>query len=119
MEHIDEELQKIIEANIPVIEELVYLGVIKEEGSCRDINIGQSNYAEQLLQPWAIWLSHHLDPWDADIIKRILRTKVDAGYSPEEQRILDYEKIKHICDEKIRQLRFKIRKHKPTTKCSK
>ena len=35
--------------------------------------------------------------WDADIIKRVLRAK------PGERR-LDYEKIKHVCDERIRQI---------------
>jgi hypothetical protein len=41
-------------------------------------------------------LEYGLNPWDADIIKRVLR---DKG-----ERRLDYEKIKHVCDERIRQL---------------
>lgn len=41
-------------------------------------------------------MEYNLNPWDADIIKRILR---DKG-----ERRLDYEKIKHICDERIRQI---------------
>jgi len=39
-----------------------------------------------------------LNPWDADIIKRVLRKK---GADP---RRLDYEKIIHICQERIRQI---------------
>lgn len=63
----------------------------------RDYNIGESDYGTRKIQPWDIWLEYDLNPWDADIVKRVLRTK--AG-----QRVLDYEKIKHICDERIRQL---------------
>jgi hypothetical protein len=63
----------------------------------RDHNIGESNYAKHKIQPWDIWLEYQLDPWDADIIKRVLRDKPG-------QRRLDYEKIKHVCDERIRQI---------------
>mgnify|MGYP001579275925 FL=1 len=62
----------------------------------RDYNIGHSDYSKRRIQPWDIWLEYQLNPWDADIIKRVLR---DKG-----ERCLDYEKIKHICDERIRQL---------------
>ena len=63
----------------------------------RDHNVGESDYAKHKIQPWDIWLEYRLNPWDADIIKRVLRTKPG-------QRRLDYEKIKHICDERIRQI---------------
>lgn len=63
----------------------------------RSYNVGTSDYAQHSIQPWDIWYEYKLNPWDADIIKRILRNK------PGERR-LDYEKIKHICDERIRQL---------------
>ena len=43
-------------------------------------------------------LSEMLNPWDADIVKRVLRTKKTDG------RRLDYEKIIHICKERIRQI---------------
>jgi len=66
--------------------------------SVRNYNVGNSDYAEHKIQPWDIWLEYELNPWDADIVKRTLRDK--AGDS----RILDYQKIKHICDERIRQL---------------
>jgi hypothetical protein len=73
----------------------------------RAYNIGSSNYASLKIQPWDIWKDWKLDPWDADIIKRISRTKEIPGKSFEEARIEDYEKIKHVCDEKIYQLREK------------
>ena len=63
----------------------------------RSYNVGKSDYAERKIQPWDIWKEYELDPWDADIVKRILRKKEG------ESRIMDYEKIKHICDEKIAQ----------------
>ena len=62
----------------------------------RDYNVGKSDYSKRRIQPWDIWLEYKLNPWDADIVKRILR---DKG-----ERRLDYEKIKHICDERIRQI---------------
>lgn len=71
----------------------------------RGKNVGQSNYSQFKIQPWDIWLEYKLDPWDADIIKRVLRTKSEGGMTKTESRILDYEKIKHVCDEKIRQLK--------------
>lgn len=69
----------------------------REEVSVRDHNVGESDYAQRTIQPWDIWLEYGLNPWDADIIKRVLRDKPG-------QRRLDYEKIKHICDERIRQI---------------
>ena len=62
----------------------------------REYNVGHSDYSKRRIQPWDIWLEYRLNPWDADIVKRILR---DKG-----ERRLDYEKIKHICDERIRQI---------------
>jgi len=69
----------------------------RQEVVTRNHNIGESDYAKHKIQPWDIWLEYDLNPWDADIIKRVLRNKPG-------QRRLDYEKIKHICDERIRQL---------------
>jgi hypothetical protein len=71
----------------------------------RDMNVGASNYAEHAIQPWDIWLEYQLNPWDADIVKRIVRTKVEGGMEPDEARILDYEKIIHICQERISQIK--------------
>lgn len=64
----------------------------------RAYNVGASNYSEYKIQPWDIWLEYKLNPWDADIIKRVLRKKST------DSRKLDYEKIIHICQERIRQL---------------
>jgi hypothetical protein len=67
-------------------------------------NVGNSNYAQHNIQPWDIWMEYHLNPWDADIIKRVLRTKQEPNMSETEARILDYQKIIHVCQERIRQL---------------
>ena len=65
----------------------------------RSYNIGSSNYATKKFQPWDFWITFRLNPFDADIIKRLLRTKQT------DPRILDYKKIKHICLERIRQFK--------------
>lgn len=72
------------------------LGLLPNE--TRNHHVGGSDYSERLIQPWAIWMEYRLDPWDADIVKRVLRTK--AG----EPRSRDYRKIIHVCQEKLRQL---------------
>jgi len=64
-------------------------------------NVGESNYSTMPIQPWELWDAWSLDPWDADIVKRIARTKVELGCTLEESMIEDYEKIKHICDHQI------------------
>ena len=69
----------------------------------RSHNVGQSDYSKHKIQPWDIWEEYNLNPWDADIVKRILRTKND-GRSPEETRIEDYQKIIHVAQERIRQI---------------
>lgn len=61
-------------------------------------NVGASDYSKHKIQPWDIWEEYNLNPWDADIIKRVLRTKTG------EDRKLDYEKIIHICKKRIEQL---------------
>jgi hypothetical protein len=83
----------------PLYKKLRKLGIlVRDDDDTRDYNIGFSNYSEHLIQPWAIWIEYDLNAWDADIIKRVLRTKKG------ESRITDYEKIIHICKERIRQL---------------
>lgn len=67
-------------------------------------NVGESNYAEKTIQPWDIWEEYKLNPWDADIVKRILRTKVMPHQTPIEARILDYEKIIHIAQYRVSKL---------------
>lgn len=70
----------------------------------RSYNVGNSNYSKHKIQPWDIWREFNLNPWDADIVKRILREKEEPGMSKEDARIMDYEKIIHICKERIRQI---------------
>ena len=69
-----------------------------ESEDVRDYNVGDSNYAEHKIQPWDIWEEYNLNPWDADIVKRVLRTKKSQS------RKLDYEKIIHICQKRISQI---------------
>mgnify|MGYP006991698406 CR=1 FL=1 len=76
-------------------ERLNGLGLIPN--GVRSGNVGSSNYSEYTIQPWSIWIDYNLNPWDADIVKRVLRTKVEPGITPEAARIMDYEKIIHIC----------------------
>lgn len=66
--------------------------------NARDYNVGKSDYAKHKIQPWDIILEYGLNYWDGDIVKRVLRTKEG------ESRRLDYEKIIHICKERIRQI---------------
>lgn len=94
----------------------------------REKNIGTSNYSELKIQPWDVWEAWNLNPWDADIVKRVARTKVNCSktirqkikdipyINPElideiieddwiNSRIEDYEKIIQVCHERIRQLK--------------
>jgi hypothetical protein len=68
------------------------------EEDIRSHNVGDSDYAKHSIQPWDIWLDYRLNPWDADIVKRVLRKKESQS------RKMDYKKIIHICQERIRQL---------------
>ena len=73
------------------------------EDNTRDYNVGDSNYSKYKIQPWDIWLEYDLNPWDADIVKRVLRKKESQC------RIQDYEKIIHVCQERIRQLKTNLK----------
>lgn len=93
-----------IEISKELYSKLDKLGLIPND--VRKYNVGASNYSTHIIQPWAIWIDYNLNAWDADIVKRILRTKKEEGLSEKEARILDYNKIIHICNERIRQLSF-------------
>lgn len=67
-------------------------------------NVGKSDYAKHVIQPWDIWKEYNLNPWDADIVKRVLRSKEG------EARTLDYEKIIHICKYRIAELSKEVLK---------
>ena len=104
-EEVRERMNKILEKgmekefrHIPIelYNRLQELGIIPND--VRSRNVGASDYSQYLIQPWSIWLEYGLNPWDADIIKRVLR------YKSTDTRVMDYEKIIHICEERIRQL---------------
>lgn len=67
-------------------------------------NVGKSDYAKHTIQPWDIWKEYNLNPWDADIVKRVLRSKEG------EPRTVDYEKIIHICKYRIAELSKEVLK---------
>lgn len=67
-------------------------------------NVGKSDYAKHAIQPWDIWKEYNLNPWDADIVKRVLRSKEG------EERTLDYKKIIHICKYRIAELSKEVSK---------
>lgn len=91
------------EINDKLYAELLKLGIINEEtNNVRNHNVGTNDYSKHTIQPWSIWLDWNLNPWDADIIKRVLYNKLD------ESRKQDYEKIIHICQERIRQIETQI-----------
>ena len=82
--------------------DLVHLGIIHKNYNTCDHNVGTSDYSQNIIQPWSIWLDWNLNPWDADIVKRVLRNKFG------ETRKQDYEKIIHICQERIRQIKTEV-----------
>lgn len=75
-----------------------------EKENVMSYNVGNSDYSKRKIQPWDIWEEYKLNPWDADIVKRVLRTKEEPGMTPQEARIMDYEKIIHICKKRIEQI---------------
>lgn len=94
-------VKKLIDSKL--YDKLEYLGIIHSKDDTRNYNVGNSNYSEHLIQPWSIWLDYpKLTSWDHDILKRVLRTKKG------ESRKLDYKKIIHICEERLRQLKYEI-----------
>lgn len=86
------------EINDELYAELKQLGIVNEESDVRSHNVGTSDYSKHVIQPWSIWIDYNLNPFDADIIKRVLRRKENTP------RKEDYEKIIHICQERIRQI---------------
>ena len=86
------------EINDELYAELKQLGIISEGSDVRSHNVGTSDYSKHIIQPWSIWIDYNLNAFDADIVKRVLRTKENTP------RKEDYEKIIHICQERIRQI---------------
>lgn len=89
--------KEFVQIPVELYNKLNFLGIIPNE--VRDSNVGASDYAKHTIQPWSIWIDHELNAFDADIIKRVLRSKAT------DSRIMDYKKIIHICEERIRQLK--------------
>lgn len=88
-----------MEINDELYQKLYYLGVINDsQDNIRNNNVGASDYSKHIIQPWSVWLDWNLNPWDADIVKRICRNK-----NGEDDKI-KYEKIIHICKERLRQI---------------
>ena len=88
------------EINDELYAKLKHLGIINDaNNNVRNHNVGNSDYSEHIIQPWSIW---NLNPWDADIVKRVLRSKIGSS------RKEDYEKIIHIAQERIRQIDTQI-----------
>lgn len=71
----------------------------------RDFNVGNSNYAVHKFQVWDLWIDYQTNSFDSDIMKRLCRRKAEPGMTKEESRIMDFQKIKHIMSERIRQLK--------------
>ena len=90
-----------------IYNKLEELGVINAPFT-RTNNVGTSDYSNHTIQPWSIWIDWNLNPFDADIIKRVLRTKQGTD------RKEDYLKIIHVCEERIRQIEIE-EKHKANT----
>lgn len=91
-------MEDTVQINSSLYKKLCKLGIIGDSEE-RNHNVGTSDYSKHFIQPWSIWQDYNLNAFDADIVKRVLRNK--GG----ESRILDYEKIIHICQERIRQLK--------------
>jgi len=70
---------------------------MNETNDVRSYNCGASDYSKHKFQSWSFWILFRLNPWDADLTKRVLRIKKTDG------RLLDYRKMKHIALERIRQ----------------
>lgn len=90
-----------MEISDELYEKLCYLGIIGRDSDSSDIrnaNVGLSDYSKHFIQPWSIWIDWNLNPWDADIIKRICRNKIG------ETDKIKYQKIIHICQERLRQI---------------
>ena len=83
-----------------------HIDASQDNKEIRKYNIGNSNYSKMPVgyQPWDLWKIYHMNPFDADILKRLLRTKIEPGMTPQEARKLVYEKIIHVCQERINQI---------------
>lgn len=89
--------------------QIKYYCVMPTSENVQSYNVGKSDYSKHAIQPWHIWKEYNLNPWDADIVKRVLRSKED------EARTLDYEKIIRICKYRIAELSKEVSKETKVT----
>lgn len=89
-----------------IIEDLDKTSTKFEAEEIRNHHVGNSNYSQMPkgYQPWDLWKIFHMNPWDADIQKRLLRIKAEPDMTMAESRKLDYQKIIHVCQERINQI---------------
>ena len=89
-----------------IIEDLDKTATQFEVEEIRNHHVGNSNYSQMPkgYQPWDLWKIFHMNPWDADIQKRLLRTKAEPCMTMAESRKMDYQKIIHVCQERINQI---------------
>lgn len=75
-----------------------YMKIVKSlKLGVNDYHVGSSNYSDMDISPWDVMQSMGIleSYLKGDIIKRVMRTK-DG-----EDKTLDWNKIKHICDKLI------------------
>jgi len=53
--------------------------------------VGTSPYHDTTIQPWEVWASWELNPWEANIVKRIQRYRRDGGKGVEDLRKAAHE----------------------------
>ena len=87
-----------------------YDNLIEKDDQPLSYNIGSSNYAQMTIQPWEVWEAWNLNPWEADVVKRIARTKKIEGKSELESKLEDWQKIEHIAKFMINKLNKEVNK---------
>lgn len=70
---------------------IAFLGGSKAEEEQKAYDPPPAHYQGEGVTPWHIWEAFGLDPWQANVIKYVLR----AGKKPGEEAASDYEKAVH------------------------
>ena len=58
-----------------------------KKDNVRNHNVGNSDYSKHKIQPWDIWIEYKLNPFDADIVKRVLREKKKFRHPKKRQQM--------------------------------